>query len=176
MVTSSLVEAHRFGWDGVLVLNVTGFLFGLATSLSGPSGSVGINTIDAARCPEAFYRTRTRLPLLPMCVFGASAVPIVALPWYWKGPFLTSHWLYLLCLAGLTLSAGAWLARASDSLSLTNRQKEEEIREFLSDPHAPVPQRQPQVTASRWFHIWNALNFTAFLVLALIAIRGLLNK
>lgn len=176
MVTELLVESHHFGWDGVLVLNVTGFLLGLGTNLRGPVGiAVGSNTIDAARCPEAFRRTR--LPLLPRCVFGALAFPVLAIPWYWKTPFLSVHSLYLACLAGLTLSAGAWLARASEFLSASDRRKTEEIGEFLSDPQAPVPRGQAQFPlAPPWFRIWNALNFTAFLILTLMAVRGVLKE
>jgi len=179
MVTSLLVESHHFGWQEVLVLNVTGFLFGLGTNLRGPFGiAVGTNTIDAARCPEAFRRTPLpRLPLLPRCVFGAVAFPVLAIPWYWKTRFLTLHQIYLASLAGLTVSAGAWLARASDFLSVIDRRKTEEITEFLSDPQAPVPQGQAQLPpAPTWFRIWNALNFTAFLLLTLMAIRGLLKE
>ena len=176
MVTSLLVESHHFGWDGVLVLNATGFLFGLGTNLRGPVGiAVGSNTVDAARCPEAFRRTR--LPLFPRCMFGALAFPVLAIPWYWKTPFLTVHSLYLVCVAGLALSAGAWLARASAFLSAGDRRKTEEIREFLSDPQAPVPQGQAQFPATpQWFRIWNGLNFRAFLILTLMAVRGLLKE
>ena len=176
MLTSLLIESHHFGWDRVLVLNVTGFLLGLGTNLHGLSGiAVGINTIDAARCPEAFRRTR--LPLLPRCVFGALAFPVLAMPWYWKDPFLTVHSFYLICVAALTLSTGAWFARESAFLSASDRRKTEEIREFLSDPHAPVPQGQAQFApAPTWFRIWNALNFTAFLILTLMAVLGFLKE
>lgn len=180
MVTSPLVEFHSFGWGGVLVFSVTGFLSGIAISWRGRTGigaGVGINTIDAARCPEAFRRTGIQLPLLPRIVFGASAFPVFAIPWYWRTPFFTAHPLYLLCLTGLALSAGALLARLSDSLDTVDRKRAEHIREFLSDSEAPVPKVQAQfLLEPRWFRIWNALNFVAFLLLTLTAVQGLLKE
>jgi hypothetical protein len=165
---------HQFGWDGVLVLTATGLLFGLGTNLRYPIGiAVGSNTIDAARYPEAFRQPR--LPLLPRCVFGALLLPALGVLRYWNSPFLSDHALYVICLAGVTLSAGGWLVHAYGFVAATDVRKAEEIREFLSDPQAPVPQGQAQLRlTSPWFRIWNVLNFTAFLILTLIAIRGFL--
>jgi hypothetical protein len=165
---------HQFGWDGVLVLTATGFLFGLGTNLRGPIGiAVGSNTIDAARCPEAYRQPR--LPLLPRCVFGALLLTALGVLRYWNSPFLSDHALYVICLAGVTLSVGAWLIHAYGFVAAADVRKAEEIREFLSDPQALVPQGQVQVRlTSQWLRIWNALNFTAFDILTLIAIRGFL--
>jgi hypothetical protein len=117
-----------------------------------------------------------RLPVLPISVLGALSSPMIELLTHWNTEFRTEHATYFSCMAGSAVSVGAWLVSASRFFSADDRRKNDEIMEFLSDPHSPVPSARPRcLTFRRWLRLWNWLNVAGFVVLMLFAIREFLH-
>ena len=159
-----------FGWGDVVFLSLLGFFLGLATKLDLRGRYFAV---AAAQHPEMLRPLR--LPVLPICLLGALIFPVIELVTHWNTAFRSEHTTYIFCMAGSALSTGAWLVSASRLLSADDRRKNNEIREFLSDPESPVPAARPRDQVSPgWLRLWHGLNVAAFVALMLFAMREFL--
>ena len=118
------------------------------------------NTVAAARFGTE--RPASRLPYWPKAVVAGSAfallVTLKGCPELWA-----RHWLAFALLLSCCLSTAAWLLMASGQREVADARRAELVEQFLEDPAAPVPPREPglqELPGS--LRQWNWLNIMVF--------------
>jgi len=171
-MTPGAATFRPFDWDDIAVYAAFGFLMGLTAKLDLRGRCF---TVMAAQHPEAF-RPR-RLPVFPIAVFLGLFFPLFELLTHWNTPFRGDHSVFVTCLAGSAVSAGAWLFHAWSLLDADDLRKKNEIAEFLSDPNSPVPPARPpgEVSPLR-LRLWKWLNIAVFIGLTVYVMQELQSR